>query len=181
MRNRKVIACFPVLAIFGFLLIKRNIPDRLAGPETHLLADEAEASGIPMDRQDSDAKPSKLPRPQSEDSADKFIRAKLKSITIPTIAFEETSVEEAIDFLRVRSIELDRTESDPARKGISFLIRKPSSEDSDLMARSTIPGSSASLTLQARDISLWDALHLVAREADLKVEITDRGIELQSP
>ena len=50
-----------------------------------------------------------------------------QSIVIPVVDFEDTSVEEAIDFLRQRSIELDTLELDPTRKGINFVIRKPRS------------------------------------------------------
>jgi len=44
---------------------------------------------------------------------------------IPRIDFEDTTVEEAIDFLRMRSSELDTLELDPARKGVNFVVRRP--------------------------------------------------------
>jgi hypothetical protein len=56
-----------------------------------------------------------------------YITNKLKSIIIPVIDFEDVSVEEAIDFLRLRTIELDSSELDPNKKGVSFKIRKPKS------------------------------------------------------
>lgn len=37
-------------------------------------------------------------------------------------SLEDTTVEEAIDFLRLRASELDTTELDPARKGINFAV-----------------------------------------------------------
>ena len=54
-----------------------------------------------------------------------YITEKLKRIIIPRIDFEDTTVEEAIDFLRLRAAELDTTELDPARKGVNFVIRRP--------------------------------------------------------
>jgi general secretion pathway protein D len=45
-----------------------------------------------------------------------YITEKLRRIVIPRIDFEDTSVEEAIDFLRLRAAELDTTELDPAKK-----------------------------------------------------------------
>ena len=54
-----------------------------------------------------------------------YITEKLKRIIIPRIDFEDTSVEEAIDFLRLRSAELDTLELDPARKGVNFVVRRP--------------------------------------------------------
>ncbi|NIP93848.1 MAG: hypothetical protein GWO24_10495, partial [Akkermansiaceae bacterium] len=50
---------------------------------------------------------------------------KLKNIVIPVVDFDDTTVEEAIDFLRQRSRELDKWEIDLEKKGINFVIRKP--------------------------------------------------------
>ena len=58
-------------------------------------------------------------------SGSALIGEKLRTIIIPVIDFEDTSVEEAIDFLRSRSRELDTTTNNPADKGINFVIRKP--------------------------------------------------------
>lgn len=132
----------------------------------------------------AEARPSKLPRPAPEESANHFIRKKLKSIIIPVIAFDDTSLEEAIEFLRARSIELDEEETDPARKGISFVIRNPREDAATAPVDPLQMPEDAReirLAMEARDISLWDALHRIASEAGLKVEITDRGIELLSP
>ena len=52
-----------------------------------------------------------------------YITDKLRRIIIPRIDFEDTTVEEAIDFLRLRSIELDTLELDPDKKGMNILIR----------------------------------------------------------
>ncbi|MES2982407.1 MAG: Amuc_1098 family type IV pilus outer membrane protein [Verrucomicrobiota bacterium] len=53
------------------------------------------------------------------------ITAKLRNIIIPRIDFEDRSVEEAIDYLRLRAAELDTTELDPAKKGVNLVIRRP--------------------------------------------------------
>ncbi len=58
-------------------------------------------------------------------SGSALIMEKLRSIIIPVIDFEDTSVEEAVDFLRTRSRELDTTTTNPADKGINFVVRKP--------------------------------------------------------
>jgi general secretion pathway protein D len=54
-----------------------------------------------------------------------YITEKLRRIMIPSISFEDITVEEAIDFLRMRSKELDAFELDPAKKGVNFVIRRP--------------------------------------------------------
>jgi general secretion pathway protein D len=56
-----------------------------------------------------------------------YINEKLRRIIIPNIAFDDITVEEAIDFIRLRASELDILEVDPTRKGVNFLIRKPTS------------------------------------------------------
>ncbi len=58
------------------------------------------------------------------------IAAKLDQIIIPRVMFEQTNIEEALDFLRVRAAEHDTTESDPALKGVNFTLNigQPSSE-----------------------------------------------------
>jgi general secretion pathway protein D len=62
-----------------------------------------------------------------ETSGVAYITAKLKNIIIPRIDFEDTSVEEAVDYLRMRSVELDNFELDPAKKGVNFIVRRPRS------------------------------------------------------
>lgn len=47
---------------------------------------------------------------------------KLKSIVIPRVDFEDTPVEDAIQFLRQRSVELDSTTGPNGEKGINFVI-----------------------------------------------------------
>ena len=52
------------------------------------------------------------------------IEKKLDTIVIPIINLENTSIEEAIDFVRIRSVELDKDETNPTKKGVNFIIRK---------------------------------------------------------
>jgi general secretion pathway protein D len=50
------------------------------------------------------------------------VAAKLDRIIIPKIALEQASLDEALDFLRLRVTENDTLESDPARKGMNFTV-----------------------------------------------------------
>jgi len=47
---------------------------------------------------------------------------KLKNIIIPSIEFSDTPLKDALEFLQQRSVELDVTEPDPARKGINIVL-----------------------------------------------------------
>jgi general secretion pathway protein D len=48
--------------------------------------------------------------------------AKLDQIIIPRVIFDQTTLDEALDYLRNRAVEFDTTESDPARKGVNFTL-----------------------------------------------------------
>lgn len=51
------------------------------------------------------------------------INSKLQKIIIPRLEFREATIREALEFLKKKSIELDTTETDPARKGVSFVLK----------------------------------------------------------
>jgi general secretion pathway protein D len=46
----------------------------------------------------------------------------VRTIIIPSIDLEQVSIEEAIDYLRARSIELDTTVTDPTQRGVNFVL-----------------------------------------------------------
>ncbi|GAA5129011.1 hypothetical protein JIN84_02740 [Luteolibacter yonseiensis] len=48
---------------------------------------------------------------------------KLNSIIIPSVDFDDVSLDEAVEFIRSRSIELDAAEPDPMLKGMDFVVR----------------------------------------------------------
>jgi general secretion pathway protein D len=50
------------------------------------------------------------------------VRNKLDRIIIPKVSLDQASLEEALDFLRIRSAENDTTELDPDRKGVNFRV-----------------------------------------------------------
>ncbi len=50
------------------------------------------------------------------------VKNKLDRIIIPKIALDQASLEEALDFLRLRASESDTLESDPTRKGVNFTV-----------------------------------------------------------
>lgn len=55
----------------------------------------------------------------------RYIENKIRYISIPRVDFENTSIHEAIDYLRLRSLELDVTTIDSGRKGINFVLYLP--------------------------------------------------------
>lgn len=117
-----------------------------------------------------------------------YILNKLKTIVIPVINFEDTSVEEAIDFLRLRSIELDTTELNPAKKGINFVIRKPrggASGDAGLDADANAglgatqdPGTLRIDQLSLRNVPLAEALKYICDKTKLRYKVDDFAVTL---
>lgn len=58
---------------------------------------------------------------------------KLKTLIIPRLDFENVSIDEAVDFLRVSAVELDVTEKDPAKKGINFVVRNQAAGEAPMI------------------------------------------------
>lgn len=120
-----------------------------------------------------------------------YITEKLKRIIIPRIDFEDTSVEEAIDFLRLRSAELDTLELDPARKGVNFVVRRPraaAAGDMGLDAAEGVaegfpatggdPGALRIRELRVRNVPLAVALKYICDATKLRYKVDDFAVTL---
>ncbi|NQX00063.1 type II and III secretion system protein [bacterium] len=121
-----------------------------------------------------------------------YITEKLKRIVIPRIDFEDTTVEEAIDFLRLRAAELDTTELDPARKGVNFVIRRPRTTPADggadagltpgagdaLPLATTDPGALRVRELRVRNVPLAVALKYISDQTKLRYKVDDFAVTL---
>ncbi|MGL4401828.1 MAG: tetratricopeptide repeat protein, partial [Luteolibacter sp.] len=121
-----------------------------------------------------------------------YITEKLKNIIIPRIDFEDTTVEEAIDFLRLRAAELDVTELDPAKKGVNFVVRRPraaaatggpdaglvpGAEDALPLAVSD-PGALRIKELRIRNVPLAVALKYIGEQTKLRYKVDDFAVTL---
>ncbi len=118
--------------------------------------------------------------------SDAIVR-KLDSMIISRVNFEETTVEDAIEFLRQRSAELD-PEEDHSKKGVCWVVRAPSGggvantvEDLEAAlggadaALAHADEDQARLTFRARNISTADLLVWICEEANLNCYLTSRG------
>ncbi len=112
---------------------------------------------------------------------------KLKNIIIPVVDFDDTTVEEAIDFLRQRARELDNWEIDPTKKGINFVIRKPRLEgggaaDVELDAEGGLgagdPGTARVKELKLRNVPLATALQYICDQGRLRYKIDGFAVTL---
>ncbi|MCX6848925.1 MAG: hypothetical protein NTY98_08385 [Verrucomicrobia bacterium] len=85
-----------------------------------------------------------------------FIKTKLNEIIIPSVQFQGASVEEAIEYLRLKSREIS---PDPAAPGVSIIYRQGN------------PPSKAAISMDLKDVPLGEALRYVAELASLKMII----------
>lgn len=111
-----------------------------------------------------------------------YVVAKLERIVIPIIDFEDIPVEEAVDFLRMRSVELE--EGPPEQRGISFIIKgaRPRADDKSvpelgLRGLNQVP----KINYRAKNVGLVTAVKEIARLARLDVYLTNVGIVLCPP
>ncbi|MCU0776929.1 MAG: type II and III secretion system protein [Akkermansiaceae bacterium] len=121
-----------------------------------------------------------------------YITEKLRRIIIPKIDFEDTTVEEAIDFLRLRSAELDTLELDPTRKGVNFVVRRPraasgAAADTGLDAGTGLDGLPSAGSdpntlrireLRLRNVPLGVALKYIGEQTKLRYKVDDFAVTL---
>jgi|694.fasta_scaffold19011_2 general secretion pathway protein D len=129
---------------------------------------------------------------QNSGSGISYINEKLRRIVIPRIDFEDTTVEEAIDFLRMRSSELDTLELDPARKGVNFVVRRPRAAPLAAPDAGLEPGEGGALSatadprllrvteLRLRNIPLIQALNYICEQTKLRMKVDDYAVTLVS-
>jgi|GEM_PF-3173113 len=103
-----------------------------------------------------------------ENSAKAAIEKKLKTIVIPRLDFEGTSLEEAIDFLRLRAAELDTNESDPEKKGFNIVVKMPEGKPMPLIN-----------SLRLRNVPLGVALKYICDLAAVRYEVNEFAIVIR--
>lgn len=112
-----------------------------------------------------------LPKEEAELSdAQKRINNKLDTIIMPQVSFEDSSLEEAIAFIRLRSTELDAGEHDRFRKGINFVIRKPRPVAGQPALKP------APLTFELKNVPLRRILDEAARQSGWRYLIDDFAV-----
>lgn len=119
-----------------------------------------------------------------------YITEKLRRIEIPSVNFEEgTTVDEAIDFLRLRASELDTLELDPNKKGVNIVVRPPKSGalggggDLDAAEGSLLDGNDPGAlrienSLRLRNVPLAVALKYVCDATGLRYKVDNYAVIL---
>ena len=103
-------------------------------------------------------------QPQMDSKGSQAINNKLDTIIIPRIDFTDSSIKEALDFIKKRAADLDTGDSD--NKGINIILKlKPGSLD-----------ASYPITLSLSDVPLREALRYVTEAANLKIKIETHAV-----
>ncbi len=140
-----------------------------------------EATDVALSEGNSDQAASS---PDSEAAAtekaarDKIVR-KVAAIIIPRIEFREASIREAFAFLEKKSRELDKSEPDPAKRGVKFRLNlhPPQVAGRDREAGQMNPEETR-LTVSLANIPLVEAVRYFTSLANLKFSIKSQAIEV---
>jgi general secretion pathway protein D len=142
-----------------------------------------------------ETKNSPSPAPEANADAAASIQRKLSTIIIPRLEFREASVREAADFLHRKSVELDSAEPDPAKRGISIVLKAAGPLAAAPVAQpvpaipglDVIPGPppaaavdpfGARITLSLANIPLGEACRYVASVAKLQYKVEPHAVVL---
>lgn len=138
---------------------------------------------------------------QRSDVGTEAINRKLQTIVVPLIEFRQTTIRDAIEFLRQESIRLDNTEENADARGVNIFLKlaptgprsaAPAPAPAAAADATAIPGLEAApdapaaapaapatpaasadtrITLSLRRLPLLEALRYVASAANLKVKV----------
>jgi general secretion pathway protein D len=89
---------------------------------------------------------------------------KMKAIRFPNVTFAGASIEEAVEFLRMKSRDLDESERDPARKGVNIILKAGETP------------STAAITLDLKDVPMEEALRYVTELAGMKFKVEPHAV-----
>ena len=100
----------------------------------------------------------------SSRSAGAYLTEKMDKIIFPTVSFANASVDEAIEYLRIKSKDLDVYEPDPTRKGVNIILRSGDA-----------PGGS-SISLDLKNVPMSEALRYITDLAQMKFKVESYAV-----
>jgi general secretion pathway protein D len=121
------------------------------------------------------------------------IMQKLERIEIPEIEFRLANINDVVEFLRQESVQHDKMETDPARKGVNIILNlqagggvqaapagaatvDPFADAAGARTATAGGGDVPPITFSARFITLLEALKIVTSVANLKWRIEGRAV-----
>lgn len=102
---------------------------------------------------------SKRPSDRSMDqNPGAYLTEKMDKIIFPTFEFQNATLEEVIEYLRLKSRDLDTMETDATRKGVNIIIQGDAPAD-------------VSISLDLRNVPMSEALRYVCELAKMKFKV----------
>ena len=95
---------------------------------------------------------------------DSNLSEKLKEIIVPTVSFSEVTVQEAVEFLKIKSIELDVKEPNPDKKGVNMVVQGSAPDKT--------------ITLDLNNIPLGQVLDYICKMTDLQPKVEAYAVKL---
>ena len=106
-----------------------------------------------------------------------YITEKLKRIIIPSVEFENTTLEEATQFLTVQCSELDTTEPDPTRKGVNFVLPRPAPKpDEGFPSGTAKPDAVRIKSLRLRNVPVDVLLRYICDATHMRYKVDDFAV-----
>ena len=122
------------------------------------------------------------------------VRQKLAAIILPSVEFHQTTLGDALEFLRQESRRLD-PDPNPQTRGVNFFLKLPAAPSQagttgpnagvsarvssvDPTAAAPLPSASTRVTLTMSRLPLLEALRYLAKEVGLKVRVETYAVSL---
>lgn len=99
---------------------------------------------------------------------------KLSRIIIPSVNLEDSTLSEALDFLRLRSVEFDNIEPDPDRKGVNFTV-EIGGDNSEIGNQIR----AARINLQLKNVPLSEILRYISDQSRTNISTDDYSVILR--
>jgi general secretion pathway protein D len=104
------------------------------------------------------------------------ISVKLDKIILPQIDLEQISIEEALDYLRAKSVELDTLELDPARKGVNIAFNLRGGPDEEMEKKIL----ARRFNLRLRNVPLSQVLRYINDQTHTSYSTDDFSVVIRS-
>ncbi len=92
-------------------------------------------------------------------SEGRYLSEKMNQIIFPTVQFSGATIEEAVEYLRVKSRDLDEFEPSPAKKGVNIILR---TGDTPVTSQ---------ISLDLKDVPMVEALRYITELAGMKYKV----------
>jgi general secretion pathway protein D len=92
-------------------------------------------------------------------SASAYITEKMNQIRFPSVQFSGATLEEAVEFLRVKSRDLDVQEADPAKRGVNIILN---TGDTPI---------TTAISIDLNDVPMAEALRYITELAGMKFKV----------